>query len=454
VSPIPSIRNIILTFTSSRPLLFRATSRTPLTAFHVAHPHANVLSADAFARGLIRSGTDYSVYTPQMQGLDLAFYTGRSRYHTKYDALPHLEGGRRALWAMMESAWGAGRSLLNASDSSGGGDAVYFDIFAAALVVFSQTALRVFDIVFLAVVPVLVLAERVVQRRHVNAWDWTWTRFWLALVVTVAAQVGLVAVYAWLNPYIGYSAPYLVVLSFFALSYVTLALPLSFPKHARAQKQTTLLQTLILAYILLLLGTIFLSHLGSTYPLSAWAGCTFLGWAVGAVEGLLASWNEHRDDDSVEPERRLVGGVRYDAIENAEGELRGEEVETEPTEITPLIQQRRTQNGDAPKDGAVEGGAIGWWIIQLLLVVPVPVILVSHIAIMFVGSMAQTLGDGGGVAVREYFLYLVVVPRIKLLTIGTQCMLQSQCSRSSSSCPPPRSSTRSIKAWRISSPLC
>lgn len=389
---------------SSRPLLFRSTSRQPLAAFHVKHPHANVLSADAFARGLIRSGTDYSVYTPQMQGLDLAFYTGRSRYHTKFDSIPHLEGGRRALWAMMESAWGAGQALLDAPDGGNSGDAVYFDLFAAALMVFSQTAMRVYDIVFLAIVPVLVLAERVVQRRHVITWDWTWTRFWLALILTVGAQVGLVAAYVWLNPYIGYSAPYLVVLSFFTLAYVALSLPLALPKHAHAQKQTVLLQTLILAYILLLLGTIFLPHIGGTYPLSAWAGCTFLAWAVGAVEGLFATQSREDEHDEVEVERRLVSGIRYDAVEGAEGEVEGEEVQTEPTEITPLIQQRRPQNGAAHKDETTEGGAIGWWIAQMLLVVPIPVILVAHVGVMFIGSMAQTLGDGGGVVVRKFFL--------------------------------------------------
>lgn len=52
-----------------RPMLFRSTSLQPLQAYYTAprtarvrHPHGNVLSSDAFARGVIRSGTDYSVY--------------------------------------------------------------------------------------------------------------------------------------------------------------------------------------------------------------------------------------------------------------------------------------------------------------------------------------------------------------------------------------------------------
>lgn len=110
-----------------RPLLFRSTSPSLLDALKTdkyAHPHANVFSADAFSRGVIASGTDYSVYSgprllnsnvsPKggndtasqggMQGVDLAFYKGRNRYHTKLDAMAYTEGGKRSLWSMMESA--------------------------------------------------------------------------------------------------------------------------------------------------------------------------------------------------------------------------------------------------------------------------------------------------------------------------------------------------------------
>lgn len=95
-------------------------------------PHANALSADAFKRGAIKSDTDYSVYTKaaDMQGLDLAFYKGRSRYHTKYDAVPYTDGHQQSLWAMMEAARGAGNALLNDSkthDPDRYVPAVYFD---------------------------------------------------------------------------------------------------------------------------------------------------------------------------------------------------------------------------------------------------------------------------------------------------------------------------------------
>lgn len=120
----------------------------------VPHPHANVMSSDAFARGFIRSGTDYSVYTTSgprkgMDGLDLAFYKGRSKYHTKFDAVPFTLGGERSLWIMMETARGVGENLLGAPleddkdkvDTKGKDRAVYFDCeFAYYLIIVIVTA--------------------------------------------------------------------------------------------------------------------------------------------------------------------------------------------------------------------------------------------------------------------------------------------------------------------------
>lgn len=47
-----------------------------------------------------------------MEGLDIAFYKGRSRYHTKWDSPSFTEGGERSLWAMIEVARGVGAGLL------------------------------------------------------------------------------------------------------------------------------------------------------------------------------------------------------------------------------------------------------------------------------------------------------------------------------------------------------
>lgn len=113
-------------------MLFRATSKAPLLSYqksHVPHPHASVISADVFKLGVIPSSTDYGIYSSLggMEGLDFAFYKGRSVYHTRRDAIPGIVGGERALWAMMEAARGAGSALVNESGTGRGTPAVWFE---------------------------------------------------------------------------------------------------------------------------------------------------------------------------------------------------------------------------------------------------------------------------------------------------------------------------------------
>lgn len=79
---------------------------------------------------MVRSGTDYQVYTKAgMEGLDLAFYSMRSKYHTKYDSVASL-GGRASLWAMMAASLRSGKSLVDLVDTQGqdsGAEVIYFD---------------------------------------------------------------------------------------------------------------------------------------------------------------------------------------------------------------------------------------------------------------------------------------------------------------------------------------
>ncbi|KAG0224132.1 hypothetical protein BGW42_005310 [Actinomortierella wolfii] len=81
-----------------RALLFRASNRD-LVGFYSKvgnSPHANVFGNDIFSLGLIKSATDYSVYTDkeyQIPGLDIAFYSRRAFYHTLHDDIEHTSIG-------------------------------------------------------------------------------------------------------------------------------------------------------------------------------------------------------------------------------------------------------------------------------------------------------------------------------------------------------------------------
>ncbi|KAL0955569.1 hypothetical protein HGRIS_001809 [Hohenbuehelia grisea] len=478
-----------------RPILFRATSSSPLRAFsssHVPHPHANVISADAFARGVIRSGTDYSVYTEgaDMQGLDLAFYKGRSRYHTKYDAIPFTDGGKRSLWSMMEAALGAGLALAN-DDSTHTPDAdapVYFDLFGSALILFSLPTLitaniviLVLGIVFLILLAacahiILLETQRRAQAQNGNAphapdqrsalrhlWDrlislgwlpglWRRAKFWVALTASLALQVGFVALIVYLNPLIVYSSPYVVLLSSLSLAYLSLSVIMNIPVKlspypARSrfslgrfalipeqQKYTTLMQTYLLTWLLLIAATITSknSGIGGLYAVTAWNIVAWTGCALACMEEMVGArgtkvW-EAQGHGALVGGRRMVRGVRYDApqgqasedeAETPDGEeAHGGEVETAPTEITPLIAQQRRASYSAKLEGEAQDpedhGAIGWWIAQMLVVVPLPVILVSHIGVILVGALPQTLADGSSAVVvyaaLSFVSLLLVLP--------------------------------------------
>ncbi|KAG0693423.1 hypothetical protein DFH29DRAFT_396814 [Suillus ampliporus] len=431
-----------------RPLLFRATSRAPLASWSTSRPHANVITGDAFARGVIRSGTDYSVYEEAgLEGLDFAFYRGRSRYHTKYDSIPGMTGdkSKNALWAMMEGTLSS--SLVLANDVKGktrgkpvgqGSEPVYFDLFGTIMIVFTLQTLRIVNIVLLTVGPIVLLllvyfehiirvtsrirsgyyraANGDVHRESLMARTsteikyflksfWVWSKFWIALLLGVGFQMFLVVGYAKLNPFVIHTHPWLVFVSALSLAYLTIVLALTFPltKHGvvpapEQQKLSVLLHQYVLTWVLLVYSTSIVT-LGGIYFITAWNAVVLLGSVLACVEGMTGARGYEDEEEIVEGERqqRYVRGVRYDAVGTAEnghqdaenGHQRGVIEETEPTEITPLIAQR-----GEPTPSGEEQGAIGWWIAQLLVVVPLPVILVSHIAVIVLFAMNQTLTDG------------------------------------------------------------
>ncbi|KAK7038111.1 peptide hydrolase [Favolaschia claudopus] len=418
-----------------RPLLFRGTSTPALRSFNVPHPHGNVLSADAFARGVIRSGTDYSVYNGAgMDGLDLAFYKGRSKYHTKYDAIAYTAGQERALWAMMESSHATSLRLLNDGRTHGSGSPpVYFDLFGAYLVVLSMDTLLIVNIVLLIVGPVLLIvlliADAAVQHGrtqnrngHVSeysnnllqqfwAWlisfewlkgAWMWAKFWVAVLVTLGLQALLAFAYLKLNPFIVYSQPTLVLVSAFTLAYLSLvAVVRPNSNHLpEKQKHVMFLQSYIFTWILLVAATVAVgSGVGGVYFVTAWNLVVLVACVIGCIENLLGAQGSSD-----------VHHVHYAPLPRHDDEEHPEpEADAEATETTPLIRPILR-----PKE---ESGAIGWWILQLVLAISVPVILVAHITILLVAATSQTMVDGSSattvyvaIAVLVFMIALPVVP--------------------------------------------
>ncbi|TCD67779.1 hypothetical protein EIP91_011965 [Steccherinum ochraceum] len=496
-----------------RPLVFRATNLGPAQAFaseDVDHPSANVLGADAFAQGVIRSRTDFQVYAQGikgaikgMEGADLAFYKKRSVYHTPLDSISGMgiEEGRRALWSMMDATRGAGLVLLNEDrvDSFNGGG-VYFDLLGNTLLAFPRRYLFIVDVVLLILGPISVLVllgwVLVLSQKHTNAGlpdqepnTWPkikkilvtalgWGRFWISLAIAILAQVGLVIGYVKLNPFVAHSYPSVVVATSLTLSYLGFVLPFAFfqfffPSPPSSQKLATTLELYFLTWIFLVVGTVLVNklELGGTYWITGWYICTWLAALIALGEGAerakkggeeggkgeLSLVGEAQPEEQDVGERRYVRGVRYERVANAENENGGgetsrtavaadEPVETEPTEITPLMHQHRRRSGSGHeyvvgidggltrvKDGKGANAGYeetGWWIAQMLVVIPIPALLKFQLLVLLVHSLGNTMVDGsspvivyGAISLLSILIMLNIMPFAHRLHQGLTWMV-------------------------------
>lgn len=140
------------------------------------------------------------------------------------------------------------------------------------------------------------------------------------------------------------------------------------------------------------------------------------------------------DSDGIHRVRGVLYQINEEPDEErADGHRDTEPVETEPTEITPLIRQRRRRSsGGREYIVGVDGEAIliedttskgagcdeiGWWILQYLALVPFPLILVFQILVLLLHSLSQTLVDGSSPNTGVYLL-LDMLESLLLMNFG------------------------------------
>lgn len=205
-----------------------------------------------------------------------------------------------------------------------------------------------------------------------------------------------------------------------SLAYLSTVLVVSFPCNVcctalapEQQKLSILLQLYGFTWVLLVFSTAVLrnAEIGSTYFITAWNVCVLLACIVGLVEAMTSAPGFEAETEVGSEHATYAGGARYQAIsteEDAEGPQPSHRIieDSEPTETTPLVPREHSRTPTPPPG---EGqGAIGWWILQLLLVVPFPVILVFHISVILLGATNQTLTDGNSPASSKSTLNVLV----------------------------------------------
>lgn len=232
-----------------RAMLFRATDLETAQAYSESpHPFGSVVAANAFERGVIRSGTDFSVFVDSFgqRGLDIAFYAPRARYHTEDDDARHTSVD--AIWHMLSAALASAESLSNGASSSrfngprsdGRKDVVqngrptagvWFDWYGSAWSAFPLRGLFAWTLTLLITTPlVLFIVTYLLVRKdkwyffatyadadvggtngRVALGGWKgFTRFPLALALAGTLTIGAVYLLAKVNPLIIYSSGYAV----------------------------------------------------------------------------------------------------------------------------------------------------------------------------------------------------------------------------------------------------
>jgi hypothetical protein len=226
-----------------------------------------------------------------------------------------------------------------------------------------------------------------------------------------------------------YSKPYIILTTTLATTFLALGLSLTlfyklWPSPPSSQKLAIIIEIYFLSWISLVGATVLLNNIGigGVYLVTVWNFCALLAALLTLIEAVVrarAPGKYGRGELNLvgeplpreEPGHRFVPGVRYDphgGTEDEDGDV--EPVQTEPTEITPLMQQHRRRSvGGREYVVGVDNDAVpvfgtkgshttyeetGWWIVQMLVLIPAPAILLTQIDILLMHSLRNTLADG------------------------------------------------------------
>ncbi|CEJ92919.1 hypothetical protein VHEMI08546 [[Torrubiella] hemipterigena] len=362
-----------------RAMLFRTTDLETAQAYGVSpHPFGSVIAADAFKRGIIQSGTDYQVFASSFgqRGLDVAFYTPRSRYHTEDDDTRHTS--TRSIWHMLSAALATTKRLDELSESVFSGDrsdgrkdliqngksteGVWFDFFGRAWAALSLRGLFAWTLTLLIATPLILFVVTVILLKQdkyyffagdvpgdpttaeetfrVGGWR-GFFRFPLAAGFASMVTIGLALLLAKVNPLVMYSSGYSVwamVISSFYLSYWLVSGGASYVRPTALHRGFTLIWLFIITWAAQIFVAVAEDRmgLGSFYFMAFFHSSVFVALLVSLLEMFALPG---RADFALYLRNADVPGSPYlDAIrsniDDAHDDIPDEEVE--PTEETPL----------------------------------------------------------------------------------------------------------------------
>lgn len=434
-----------------RATLFRSTDAEVTKAYSKSrNPFGTVVSSDGFKRGFIRSGTDYTVFTEElnMRGLDVAFFEPRARYHTNQDS--SRETSPASLWHMLSASLATMQELSshqsNEFEGSHQGTSTfwYFDILGAVIAVGKMSTLFALSVTALVAGPIiLILLEALLRRsdkwyilagqRYLHSSDDDeavrlhgrrgFFRFPLAFIAASGSVVLLAYLMTKVNPSVVYSSEYAVWATFLSAFFVIAWLLLAGAANVRPtalQRTFCILWIYILTWMFLVVSTV------GEHNFQIASGYFLLIYNVSALLSLLISYLELFALPKQQIYVETVLGAQAEArpgSRSSRRRLNGETHEdAEPTERTSLLRdsnsrsnqqtfarlgRRRADRDEVPEETGVpllDGAFLdeqAWssslpqwtWLLQLLLLA-VNVVIVGQIALLMTSATHQTLADG------------------------------------------------------------
>ncbi|KAL9070575.1 MAG: hypothetical protein Q9157_005762 [Trypethelium eluteriae] len=477
-----------------RATLFRSTDAEVTKAYQKSpYPFGTVISADGFKRRLVRSGTDYQIFTSilDMRGLDVAFMGPRSNYHTVRDDTKH--SSLNSLWHMLSSSL-ATMGALTSEDSfafdkteqgteTAGSEGVWFDLYGRTFAVFKLDALFGISVALLVAGPLSLIALHVTLSRIGKWYPFSRTqplsyedaddtlpglpldgfrgffRPIVTMIISTAVVVALAFLLARVNPYVIYSHEYTVwtmmLTAFTAISWFCLRAADS-TRPTALQRFYTLFWMYIISYILLVGVTILERNfdIAGTYFIVIYSAAMFLALLIAYCEFFfLPSKNSYaqfiaenedafgRADSTTSSraipprsqhhsrsrERLNTSNDTENAIETTSllrddhgttsfagyGGARGSRRASGQASST--LVPTAAQNDDDPYNSALGTfypNEQPWsarlpsylWMLQFLILCPIPVILTGQISLLLTYALHQTPADGN--PVLQIYLFL------------------------------------------------
>ncbi|KFG78944.1 putative zinc metalloprotease [Metarhizium anisopliae] len=370
-----------------RAMLFRTTDLEAAEAYSKSpHPFGSVVASNAFERGVIKSGTDYSVFVDNygQRGLDIAFYSPRSRYHTEEDDARHTSVD--SIWHMLSAALATTESLarttstqFNGPRSDGRKDlvqsgrptaGVWFDWYGSSWSAFALRGLFAWTLTLLITTPLVLFVVTYLLVRDdkwyffatkvdstvgdgeetVSFGGWKgFVRFPFALVVATALTIGSVFLLAKVNPLIIYSSGYSVWAMMISLFYFVSWLLLRgahFVRPSALQRGFTLIWLFIITWVLSVFAAVAEDrmNMGALYPLAFLHTFAFAAvlislleqYALPAKQDFARQVSGENEEEEEQEQENLLGDGANDANEQNNEDRGDTDIAATPTETTPL----------------------------------------------------------------------------------------------------------------------